>query len=426
MMEEIISGVNRAVKIENSGVKKVFTPHIPIKTYQNLIGRAQLSNQLISCLISTGRHALLFGDRGVGKSSLANASADLIIKKVYKGEIFKKSCDSTDTFASLFEQPLRKAGINIELAQSNKESEIGAEITGGIKSPGFESQSKLTGKKKQSQTHKHDYNLASPSWIGQKIKDLNCLIVIDEFDAIINEEEKFKVAELLKYLSDNSETVTILLVGIAKSAVELTAGHPSVRRCLMELHVDRMSDVELRKILIDGSQKLGLIFQDDVIDEIVSISAGYAYFTHLIALKCSEEAIIANRKHINIKHLKGSLKLAVSEAESTMREAYYSAIRGKHSAEYKNVLYAAATCSGPEFTVNEISRNLSTILGIEINPKAFTRFMQSATCEEGKKIFRRIRQGVYQFSDPRTPSFIRMLAETPQDDNENISDESEE
>lgn len=149
MMEEIVSGVDRAVKIEKSGVKKVFTPHTPIKTYQNLIGRAELSSQLIACLISPGRHALLFGDRGVGKSSLANASADVIIKKIYSGEIFKKSCDSTDTFSSLFEQPLRKAGVNIELSQSNKECEAGTEIYGGIKSQSLESGAKISSKKKK-------------------------------------------------------------------------------------------------------------------------------------------------------------------------------------------------------------------------------------------------------------------------------------
>jgi Cdc6-like AAA superfamily ATPase len=271
MMEEIVDGIKKAVLLEKSGVKKVFTPHTPVKTYQNLIGRADLSQQLIQCLISTGRHALLYGDRGVGKSSLANASTDLIIKKIYKGDVFKKSCDSTDKFSSLFEQPLRKAGVNIELLQSSNETELGAEGGASLKYPGLEAQGKVSARKKQSATIKYDYNIESPSWVGSKIKDLNCLIVIDEFDAIKKIDEKYKVAELIKYLSDNSESVTILLVGIAKSAVELTSGHPSVRRCLLELHVGRMSELELKKILLDGSQKLGLIFQDDVINEIVSI-----------------------------------------------------------------------------------------------------------------------------------------------------------
>lgn len=246
--------------------------------------------------------------------------------------------------------------------------------------------------------------------------------MIDEFDAITNAQEKYKVAELLKYLSDNSESVTILLVGIAQSAIELTAGHPSVNRCLMELHVDRMHNLGLQKILIDGAQKLNLIFQDDVIQEIVSISAGYPYFTHLIALKCAEDAVITKTKHITMKNLQNALRLAVSEAESTLRDAYYTAIRGKNSAEHKKVLQAASACMGPECTVHEIGKCLSTILGVDINPASFTRFMQSATCKEGKKIFRRIRPGVYQFSDPRMPSFIRMITEATKN-NDSIAEE---
>lgn len=415
MIEEIISGVNRARLLEKSQVNKVFTPHTPIKTYQNLIGRAKLVNQLIECLIKPGKHSLLFGDRGVGKSSLANAVTNLILKDLFNGDICKKSCDSSDTFASIFDDALKLAGIDLQLFQSINEHESGVEATGTLKKAFLEAQAKKTSKEKAGATYKYDYKTISPSWVGEKIKDLKCVIVVDEFDAITNKDDKYKVAELLKYLSDNSETVTVMLVGIAKSAIDLTAGHPSVSRCLMELHVDRMDDLELRKIIIDGSQKLGLIFQDDVVEAIVSISAGYPYFTHLIALKCSEEAIISKTKHVSIANLKKALELAVAEAKSTIGDAYDKAIRGDKSAEHKKVLQAASMCNGTEFTVKEISKNLSELLKIDVQPELFTRFLQSITCKDNKKMLRRIRTGVYQFSDPRMPSYIKMISGTDQE-----------
>ena len=78
----------------------------------------------------------------------------------------------------------------------------------------------------------------SPSWVAQKIKDLNVLLLIDEFDAIQGVEDKYKVAELIKQLSDSDSKLKILIVGIAESSSELTEGHPSVQRCLKEIKIE--------------------------------------------------------------------------------------------------------------------------------------------------------------------------------------------
>lgn len=89
----------------------------------------------------------------------------------------------------------------------------------------------------------------SPSWICDKIKDLNILLLIDEFDSIQNKDDKHKVAELIKLLSDSNSSLKIFVVGIAASAEELTAGHPSVQRCLKEIKLDKMSQRELVDII---------------------------------------------------------------------------------------------------------------------------------------------------------------------------------
>ncbi len=411
-MEEIGDGIKRALLLQQSKVNDVFTPHAPIKKHHNFVGRTSLISKVIECLIKPGHHSLLFGDRGVGKSSLANAVTDVILKDLFNGEIIKKGCDSTDTFASIMEEPLRMAGVNIDLKKISKDIEVHGEASGSIKVPLVGGGIKGGAKRKKSEHHEIEQNTISPSWVGSKIKKLRCLIVVDEFDSISNIQDKHKMAELLKYLSDNTETVNIMIVGIGESANDLTAGHPSVGRCLMELHVSRMDDMELRKIIIDGAQKLGLIFQDEVIDTIVSISAGYPYFTHLIALKCAEEVIVAKEKHINMEKLKHALVLSVESAKSTIGAAYYSAIRGNKSAEHTRVLSAAASCEREEFSVRDIANKLTEQLGIEVESSTFTRFLQANASNCSTKLFRRIRQGVYQFCDPRMPSFIQMVSST--------------
>ena len=66
-----------------------------------------------------------------------------------------------------------------------------------------------------------------------------------------------------------------MLVGIAETADELTGGHPSVSRCLKEAKLDRMSEEELSEIVITGSKKLDLDFEEQVIRDIEKRSDGY-------------------------------------------------------------------------------------------------------------------------------------------------------
>jgi energy-coupling factor transporter ATP-binding protein EcfA2 len=56
---------------------------------------------LIEQINTPGQHALLYGDRGVGKSSLANIASNLLLKHVARGALYEKRCDSETTFEEI-------------------------------------------------------------------------------------------------------------------------------------------------------------------------------------------------------------------------------------------------------------------------------------------------------------------------------------
>lgn len=215
-------------RIRKSNVRHIFTPHKPITDERFFRGRLEEMKQLLSTLNTPGEHALLYGDRGVGKSSLANIAAQNLVKLTEQKLIIKR-CDSSDNFLSIIEPALIEAGccprtISITSQQNFNISIFKNNITSGntVQKEGNVNQS------------------LSPSWVAQKIKDLNVLLLIDEFDAIQGVEDKYKVAELIKQLSDSDSKLKILIVGIAESSSELTEGHPSVQRCLKEIKLSRM------------------------------------------------------------------------------------------------------------------------------------------------------------------------------------------
>jgi DNA polymerase III gamma/tau subunit len=55
---------------------EVFTPSAPIDNQALFAGRVNQLNRIIGAVSQRGQHAILFGERGVGKTSLANVLSD--------------------------------------------------------------------------------------------------------------------------------------------------------------------------------------------------------------------------------------------------------------------------------------------------------------------------------------------------------------
>lgn len=99
-------------RLKESGVRNVFTPHTPINQENLFRGRITEVQQILSTLNTPGQHVLLFGDRGVGKSSLANIASSKLIKIAGKDLVIKR-CSKSDSFSTIFESALMKCGIDI-------------------------------------------------------------------------------------------------------------------------------------------------------------------------------------------------------------------------------------------------------------------------------------------------------------------------
>ena len=56
-------------------VTEAFSPGAPIKEQQMFAGREAEARTLVDAVLQRGRHAIVYGERGVGKTSLANTFA---------------------------------------------------------------------------------------------------------------------------------------------------------------------------------------------------------------------------------------------------------------------------------------------------------------------------------------------------------------
>lgn len=407
-------GLDKEKKILHSGVRDIFTPYKPIMVKELFFGRSKEVESIIKQLNTPGQHSILFGERGVGKSSLANITAELL-KILTNDKLIIKRCDSHDNFETIVEHLLNEVGINLQVSSTQYQKAEGGKAGLGILcvSAGIASETTNTTNVKGCEER-----ASSPSWVAQKVKNINALFLLDEID-VVNKEEKWKVAELIKQLSDEGSCLKFLIVGIAETASELTHGHESVQRCLKETYLRKMNDAEIENIVMNGEKKLGLNFALSAVRKIVTVSSGYPHFAHLLALKAAESAIGEERKEIQLGHIHQATDDATGDAEGSLRTKYNETVRSSNTDEFKKILVAATIIKKEEFTATDLRDSYKQIMGLSVNQSWLNNYLQKIVANDSSAILRRLAKGVYKFSDPRMPSYIKLanLSLLP-DDNE--------
>lgn len=145
-------GWQREKLIAKSKVREIFTPSRPVKTMDLLLGRDGHVRRLIEILNTPGQHALLFGDRGVGKSSIANIVR--IICDMHQHfdhkSIFFKTCSSEDTFETILKDPLKAVNVDISIVEekSSHKEKGAAKISALVANANVESTRERSEKKK--------------------------------------------------------------------------------------------------------------------------------------------------------------------------------------------------------------------------------------------------------------------------------------
>ncbi|KFF71332.1 ATP-binding protein [Pectobacterium brasiliense] len=379
--------------------QEIFTPSSPIKDPDNLKGRDKEIETILTTITSKGRHGLIFGDRGIGKSSLAISSLNGAIKnEIYLGKIIKVQCGENSTFEKIVQKVLIE--ISPDYASKKMEETTKTSTSAGI--------TKILGAERQTETKiTIEKESIDPQQAADAIKDLNAILLIDEFD-VTNDQVKKSTAELIKQLSDNESNLKIIIVGISKDGASLIAQHPSVTRCLDEIKLERVNKQDIIKILDEGESKLGISFEQSVKENVVKISNGFPYFTHLLGLKCAEIALSKGKTKIDSEIFKEAVESAVKSSEGSLIRNYELAIKSSRNKRYNKILLAAAKINSSSFTTKEWIEKIAAETGTTYNNQSMSNFIGRLMKEEKGGIIEKVTYGVYRIKDPRMASFIIM------------------
>lgn len=359
----------------------MFSPHAPIDDQALFAGRTDILFRLIDTVFQRGRHAILYGERGVGKSSLANIVKDQIFSRSHVVKVVKRNCTTAHTFRLMWVHALDDYTID------GKTSE---DYLGPAPNP---------------------YDIF-------KIVDMLPLterpvFIFDEFDRIGDRSAFPTMADTIKYFADYASRATIIIVGVADNVAELFGGHPSIQRNVQQIKMPRMSPDELRGILGKRLPLLGVELSPDVEDAIIRLSQGLPGYTHLLAQHVISGALKERRLKMDIADLGKAIHTCLSEADETVKDGYFkSVLSTKPANQYKEVLAACAKAQTDErgfFKTADIRGPLSEIMGRDMDIPHYARHLKEfCDSARGPALIKlgKPKSYQYRFADPLLRPYV--------------------
>lgn len=358
-------------------INQVFRPGAPVDKFDLFAGRKEQLNDVINATFQPGRHVIIYGDRGIGKTSLVKVLSEYLsqagLKLLESGTI---NCDGSDTFSSLWHKIFRELSVSLDTQQLG--------FTSNTSKP---TQLKFN----LGQLLPKDAKPDDIRYVLNRLPEAS-IIILDEVDRLKDKEISTLLADTIKNLSDHSVNTTLVLVGVADSVEELISEHKSIERALVQVPMPRMSRDELAQIIDNGLQRTGLTMDEGAKLWITYLSQGFPYFTHALSLYSALRAIDDARIHIEMNDVYMAMKTTVQKSH-TILSSYNKAISSPQKQSlYDKVLVSCAMTNVDElgyFTPAAVSRPMSIIMKKHYYVTNFNRHLDEFTEEKRGAIFER-------------------------------------
>lgn len=379
-------------------LEQAFSPSSPISAKQFFSGRISEIDEVVDSINERGQHVIVYGERGVGKTSFSN----IIGKELIGVFPVKVTCNRSDSFKGLWEKAFAK--VRFERTRSGM---------------GFMPVEKV-------EEYQLDFFLPdkpdiSPLDVQLILEqvEFNLLFIFDEYDSVANTEVLDKMADTIKALSDNAPKITVMIVGIANNVSDLVGSHPSIERCMRQVLMPRMSDSELDLIIGRGLDFLDFTINQEVRIQIVRLALGFPHFTHLLTKQACKAAIEDGVSSVGLNQYSRALVGSVARVDESIRIVYQQAtFVTKDKSNFETVLWACANADPDEhgtFSTKDIVNAFEGITKKIVKAESLAYNIGKLCSKERGGILERIEAGKYvrfRFRNPLIRAYVRMKYES--------------
>ncbi len=384
----------------------------PVRSVEHLKGRDENLADIKRALYAPGRHIFVYGDRGVGKSSLAATAA-----VQYQGDgpppIFVSGALDAN-FRSIIASIAIKATESSKLRSTKSKREFSIEFH-GIKWSRSQEINPLN-LADQIQTISDAAELLRQ--VANSYSDKTA-VVLDEFDTIPDQAERGKFASLLKQIGDQSINIKFLITGVGQSCEELLGAHQSAHRQLATFELLTLPFEGRRQIVQDAVNEIGLEVNDDVNWRIALISAGYPYYIHLITEKMLWAAFDSTESVTTVgwNEFHVGLRKAIIQTNAELKAPYEKAVL-QRKPEFEDVVWSTADGDDLFRSLDDMAASYKSIIQKRINRPELDRPKYSEIVRKLRDraygpILKSVkgRQGWYEYCEKMLRGYVRMQAE---------------
>ena len=392
-----------------------FTPAEVISDPERFAGRQRELDELADALEIAGGHIMIYGNRGIGKSSLAQqlmlmsqGHATLVerlsnipLTNFDFLPVYLQCDDSIKNIDGLLIRLLTtQSGLSdwipYQIRQVEGSSGLGGSLTLQVLKLDGKLDTKIVETAPELTTDIRSvfanalYTLATSGAASSGV-----LIVIDEFDRVA---DKTGLASLLKSLNPK---IKVVLVGVSTNVTDLIGDHESVARQFTGgcLKVDVMSDAEIGELFDRAETVLEqqITFPRPTRVHIAQLAKGHPFLVHLLGRSATISALRQGRKSVEIEVVNSSLtEIALKGTAPIQESTYKGAVANSFTRE--TVLKEFASVGDEEIYTTPVYKRISERLGMQ-DPNAISVYMGHLTSDKYGKVLMRTRDRYYRFTD---------------------------
>lgn len=316
----------------------VFSPFCPVTRRDRFVGRQQQLQDLMHVTLQKGLHAVLIGERGVGKTSLVSMLAEFMDGRF---TAIRVRAEASDHYTTLWQ----KVAGSLRLAETSLPQACVLPSGEGDHLTPLDVARMLA-----------PFSAAEP-----------LVVIIDDYDRIEDARARALMADTIQTLGDPTVHTTLVLVGVADDVHTLIGAHSPA--ALIPIHIPRMNREELTEVFLGALRQSGMTAESAVVERIATLAQGLPHYTHLLGQGMVHAASLENQTHLTVAHLDASVAVALRQASESVRQAYEQSIVRARRGIYPEILLAAVLSprdAHGTFSVTAVRDTLERIVRREV------------------------------------------------------------
>lgn len=318
--------------------RNAFTPSQPVTDPRLFAGRTTILSTVIRALEEQRLHVIIYGERGIGKTSMLHVLAQAAEKARYL--VVYVSCGA----GSAFDETFRTVAAELPVLYHSAYGPTSPEAEKGVTFADLLPPTPVT--------------VRSASDMLSRLIGTRVLVIMDEFDRADSPEFRRHVAELMKNLSDRSMRVQLVLAGVAANLTELVEHIPSIRRNVAALQVPKLTAIEVRNLVENGEAISGMSFEPQAVTFIISIAHGLPYLASLLSHHAGLTALDAGRTNVTVDDVAAAMAETLEELRGRLSRRALMQITESlkvTSLQSLGALAGSARLSGSRFDDSDIA-----------------------------------------------------------------------